>query len=106
MWLCICILSERLYEETIVSQQLIRKQFLVSSSNVSKIERLAQEKGTSATEIVRLAIDAFDPEEVSDMDSNELMELVADQLKEAIAATQKANKKVDQTLKTLKGKKH
>ncbi|ODS23742.1 hypothetical protein AB835_07100 [Candidatus Endobugula sertula] len=89
-----------------MSQQLIRKQFLVSSSNVNKIERLAEEKGTSATEIVRLAIDAFDPEGVYSVNSNDLMTLVADQLKEAISSTQRANKKVAQTLKSLEEKKH
>ncbi len=89
-----------------MSQHLVRKQFLVSSANVTKLERLAQEKGTSATEIVRLAIDAFDPEDVNAMASDELMDLVADQLKEAITATKKANRKVEKTLKSLAGKKH
>jgi uncharacterized protein (DUF1501 family) len=89
-----------------MSQQLVRKQFLVSSSHVTKLERLAQEKGTSATEIVRLAIDAFDPEEPDAMASDELMDLVSSQIKAAIKATKKANGKVAKTLKTLEAKKH
>ena len=89
-----------------MSQQLIRKQFLVSSSHVTKLERLAQEKGTSATEIVRLAIDAFDSEDVDVMASGELMDLVSGQIKAAIKATKKANTKVAKTLKALEAKKH
>ncbi len=85
-----------------MSQHLVRKQFLVSESNVSKLERLAQEKGTSATEIVRLAIDAFDPEDANSMASEELMELVSGQIKEALEATSQANAKVNQTIKTIK----
>lgn len=84
-----------------MSQHLVRKQFLVSESNVSKLERLAQEKGTSATEIVRLAIDAFDPEDADCMASEELMELVSEQLKSALEATRQANTKVNQTIKAI-----
>lgn len=90
-----------------MSSDLIRKQFLVSSSNVMKLERLAQVKGTSATEIVRLAIDSFELDDVSNhMASDDLMELVSKQLKEAILATQKANERVDQTLSKLEEKHH
>ena len=83
------------------SQQLVRKQFLVSTRNVAKLERLAQERGTSATDIVRLAIDAFNPEDPDNIAADDLMELVSTQLKEAIASTRKANRKVSKTLKQL-----
>lgn len=84
------------------NQELIRKQFLVSTANVVKLEKLAKERGTSATDIVRLAIDAFDPEGFDGMAPDELMNLVSTRLKEAISSTQKANKKVTQTLKKLR----
>ena len=47
---------------TVDTQSLIRKQYLVSQRNVSKLKRLAKRKGTSATAIVREAIEAYDPE--------------------------------------------
>ena len=84
-----------------VHENLIRKQFLVSRSQVTKIEALANAKGTSAAEIVRLAIDAFEPESANAVNTDDLMELVSAQLKEAIASTRQANKKVAQTLKSI-----
>jgi hypothetical protein len=82
-------------------ENLIRKQFLVSRSQVSKIEKLATAKGTSAAEIVRLAIDAFEPDAAQAVNTDDLMDLVSAQLKEAIASTRKANKKVAETLKSI-----
>ena len=46
---------------------LIRKQFLISESQIEKLDRLvkstkAQGKKTSAAEMVRNAIDAYDPD--------------------------------------------
>lgn len=74
---------------------LIRKQYLVSQKNVSKLERLAKHKKTSATAIVREAIDAYNPEG----DENELMLLVSTRLKEAIQETRATRKKLNKTLK-------
>ncbi len=80
---------------------LVRKQYLVSEENVKKVEKLASSKGTSATNIVRLAIDAYDPAGFDDLESPELIELVSSKLKESIAATKRANRKVAKTLKAL-----
>ncbi len=80
---------------------LVRKQYLVSEENVKKVEKLASSKGTSATNIVRLAIDAYDPAGFDDLESPELIELVSSKLKESIAATKRANRKVAKTLKML-----
>jgi predicted DNA-binding protein len=80
---------------------LIRKQYLISEDNIQKIERLASDRGTSAADIVRQAIDAYDPHGAEQMEAPELMELVSEKLKEAIAATKKANRKVTKTLKAL-----
>ncbi len=81
--------------------QLVRKQFLVSESNIEKLEQLSSTRGTSAAEIVRQAIDAYDPYAVETMEAPDLMELVANKLKEAIKSTRKANRKVSKTLKLL-----
>ncbi|SMF16828.1 hypothetical protein SAMN02745866_01095 [Alteromonadaceae bacterium Bs31] len=81
--------------------KLVRKQFLVSADNVTKIERLAEEHGTSATEIVRQAIDAFEHNSYDAMAPGELMDLVSSSLKEAIDSTIHANARVEQTLNKL-----
>ncbi len=83
---------------------LIRKQYLVSKRNVLKLERLAKNKGTSATAIVREAIDAYDPEGPTALGDNELMALVSTRLKEAIKDTQATRKKLNHSLKTLRMK--
>ncbi len=82
---------------------LVRKQYLVSERNIKKIKKLASSRGTSAAEIVRLAIDAYDPHGAVDMEAPELMQLVHEKLKEAIASTKKANRKVSNNLKSLNG---
>ncbi len=80
---------------------LMRKQYLVSKDNVNKIQQLANKKGTSAANIVRLAIDAYDPLGADDMESLDLMNLVSEKLKDAVSATKRANRKVARALKTL-----
>lgn len=84
-------------------EHLIRKQYLVTKSNVRKLEKFASKQGKSAAQIVREAIDAYDPLTTDSMDSSELMALVSTRLKEAITSTRKANKKVATTLKILEG---
>lgn len=80
---------------------LVRKQYLVSEDNVKKIEKLAGSRGTSAADIVRQAIEAYDPHGAGDMEAPDLMQLVHEKLKDAISATKKTNKKVAGVLKSL-----
>ena len=80
---------------------LIRKQFLVSSSQVEKLSALSTSEGKSEAEIVRLAIDAFEPKGADNMTAPELMALVSQRLKEAINSTKQANKVVSKTLENL-----
>jgi len=84
-------------------ENLVRKQYLVSPSNVRKLAQFASKQGKSAAQIVRDAIDAYDPQAMEAMDSPELIALVSTKLKEAIKSTQKANKKMAITLKKLEG---
>lgn len=86
----------------LAQKNLVRKQFLISESNIVKLNELATEKNTSAADVVRLAIDAYNPSE--DIEMPELMELVGMRLKEAIKSTKKANAKIVKTLKTLENK--
>ena len=89
--------------ETTRAEKLVRKQFLISPSQVEKLNRLARNEGTSVAEMVRLAIDSYNPDTAAivDLDAPELMELVSERLKEAITSTQKANRVVSNTLKKL-----
>ncbi len=80
---------------------LVRKQYLVSEENIEKVEKIASSQGTSAANIVRQAIDAYDPHGAGEMDAPDLMELVSEKLKEAVSATKKANRKVAKALKSL-----
>lgn len=87
--------------QTTQQANLIRKQYLISENNVQKLEYIAKAKGTSAAEIVRQAIDAFDPDSLNSVGENELMELVSVRLKEAIKDTQATRKRLNNTLLKL-----
>lgn len=80
---------------------LIRKQYLVSEDNIQKVEKIAGSQGTSAADIVRKAIDAYDPHGAGELEAPELMELVSEKLKQAISATKRTNRKVAKALKSL-----
>lgn len=80
---------------------LIRKQFFISESQTQKLDQIAKKQKKSAAEIVRLAIDAYDPDALNDMEESELMELVSIRLKETIADTQKTRKRLNKTLNKL-----
>ena len=85
------------------TEKLVRKQFLISPRQIKKLEGIARDEGTSVAEIVRVAIDNYNPDNApfAELDAPELMDLVSTRLKEAIASTQKANRKIDSTLKKL-----
>ena len=89
--------------QTAQTEKLVRKQFLISPGQVKKLNHLARDKGTSVAEMVRVAIDSYNPDTaaVADLDAPELIELVSERLKEAITSTRKANRTIDKTLKKL-----
>ncbi len=89
--------------QTTQAEKLVRKQFLISPSQIKKLNRLARDKGTSVAEMVRVAIDSYNPDKaaVADLDAPELIELVSERLKEAITSTKKANRTINRTLKKL-----
>jgi predicted DNA-binding protein len=67
----------------------------------SKLERLAKHKRTSATAIVREAINAYNPEGFDTLNNNVLMALVSARIKEAIQDIWTTRKKLNETLKEL-----
>jgi hypothetical protein len=83
------------------NDNLVRKQYLISSSQVKKIELLAKKQNKSAAEMVRNAIDAFNPDVSMDMNESELLDLVSARVKEAIADTRKTRSRLQTTLEML-----
>jgi predicted DNA-binding protein len=83
------------------SEKMVRKQFLMPPSTVRRLEQLAAKRGTSASEIVRQAINSYDINDAEAMASNELMELVSVRLKEAINSTRRAQRTVSRSLQAL-----
>ena len=85
------------------AEKLVRKQFLISPSQIEKLNRLARDEGTSVAQMVRQAIDTYNPDTaaISGLGASELMELTSERLKEAITSTQKANRVLSNTLKKL-----
>ena len=82
-------------------EKLVRKQFLIAPRQIKKLELLAKKRNTSAAAIVRNAIDAYDPDAPADVEGLELLELVSERVKEAVADTRKTRKRLDNTLKKM-----
>lgn len=83
------------------AENLVRKQYFISRKQIEKIERLAKKQKTSAAQLVRAAIDAYDPDIPMDMKETELLDLVSKRVKEAITDTQETRTRLGVTLKQL-----
>jgi hypothetical protein len=84
--------------------KLVRKQILIYPAQARKIELMAKRQKTSAAAMVRKAIDAFNPDAVSEMAETELLGLVRVRVKEAIRDTQKTRERLSAALDTLEAK--
>ena len=84
-----------------VAENLVRKQYFIAPHQVDKIKVLAEKQKTSAAEIVRMAIDAFDPDVATEMNESEFFDLVSARVKEAIADTVATRKRLNKTLAAL-----
>jgi hypothetical protein len=82
------------------TENLVRKQLMLSNTNIKKLEKIAKETKQSVASVVRTAIDSFNPDN-TEMETSELMELVSTRLKEAIADTANTRKRLDKTLTSL-----
>lgn len=89
------------------SETLVRKQFFISPANIEKLERLSSKlKGRSAAQIVRDAIDAYDPDgELAEGQEKELLAIAHEKVKEAITRTEQTIEKVDACLQQLSAEK-
>lgn len=86
------------------AENLVRKQYLIAPRQIDKIKVLAKRQKTSAAEVVRMAIDAFNPDVPAEMNESELFELVSTRVKEAIADTATTRKRLHKTLASLGNK--
>ena len=80
------------------AENLVRKQYLIAPHQVDKLKSLASKQKTSAAEIVRMAIDAFNPDVPADLSESELFDLVSARVKEAIEDTVTTRKRLRKTL--------
>jgi hypothetical protein len=83
------------------AENLVRKQYYIESRQVAKLENLAKQQKKSAAEVVRMAIDAFNPDVPADLNESELLELVSKRVKEAIKETKATRKCLQKTLSAL-----
>lgn len=90
--------------QTTHSDNLIRKQIMLSNENIEKLESIAKDKGLSVANVVRTAIDSFNPKEIDTGENSELMQLVSSRLKEAIEDTLETRKRLDKTLSSLESR--
>ena len=83
------------------AEKMLRKQFLITPATAKRLEEIAAKRGTSASEVVRQAINSFDANDSEAMESAELMDLVSVRLKEAIRSTRTARKVAAKALTSL-----
>ncbi len=87
------------------ADKLVRKQYLIAPRQIDKLKILAKKQNTSAAEVVRMAIDAFNPDVPTELNESELLDLVSARVKEAIADTQETRQRLKKTLAALEGDK-
>ncbi len=86
------------------AEKLVRKQFLIYPTQAKKIELIAKRQKISAAEMVRKAIDAFNPDATPDMADTDLLDLVRVRVKEAIKDTKKTRERLSAALNKLEAK--
>jgi hypothetical protein len=86
------------------AEKLVRRQFLIYPAQARKIELIAKRQKTSAAEMVRKAIDAYNPDALADMAETELLELVRVRVKEAILDTRKTRERLVAALNQLEAR--
>jgi len=74
---------------------LIRKQFMLAGSQVVKLDQIAAEQSASAGEIVRRAIDAYDPSRDWEKETEEILIALEKAVESAGAVVDAACHKID-----------
>jgi len=82
-------------------EKMVRKQFFLCPEQIKKLESIARKEGTSIADIVRTAIDEYNPDISTDIIDPKLLDLVSARVKEALADTKQIRQKLNNTLKAL-----
>ena len=82
-------------------EQLVRKQISLYPEQIKKLAGIARKEGTSIADIVRTAIDEYNPDISTDIIDPKLLDLVSARVKEALADTKQIRQKLNNTLKAL-----
>lgn len=84
-----------------IAEKLVRKQFLIHPRQLEKLKSLAKREKLSQADLVRRAIDAYDPDnQFSNLEGSELIDLALLKVKEALTDTQKTRKALNAALET------
>ena len=86
------------------AEKLMRRQILIYPRQIAKLEQLARQQNVSAAELVRKAIDAYNPGLLNGMEESELLDLVSVKVKEAIKDTRRTRVRLAKALDQLKAK--
>ena len=86
------------------SENLIRKQVMLSNNNIVKLEKLSNKDKSSLSQVVRNAIDNFEPDDITSSPGvDELLDLVSVKLKSAISDTKRTRQLLSKTLTKIEG---
>src|SRR5471032_3202844 len=96
---CVCVVAvyNRAMDRSV--DELVRQQYLVPRRSVAKLRQLSKSQKVSATEIVRRAIDAYDPKS-DDRSAQEAAAL--ELLAEVHGALRKAMRRIDTDMAALR----
>ena len=85
------------------TENLVRKQIMLSNKNIKKLKSISKERGVSMAEVVRLAVEDYNTskEEIGDQ---ELMLLVSERLRQAIKEIERVSRKVRKTVAELESR--
>lgn len=87
---------------TAKSENLVRKQIMLSNENLEKLTLIAKEKKTSVAHIVRNAVDSYEPDSIGDdSELDALVELLNLKLDDAIKDTVETREHLRETLNNL-----
>ena len=105
MRLCMCsIYPENPYEVQDMQPQLtglVRKQFLISPANETKLNSLAKLLDASASDVVRQAIEAFDPEAATPAEIEALIKFARQRVQQSSALMLEVEQRVTARLAAL-----
>jgi hypothetical protein len=85
------------------TEPLLRRQYLISSGQANKLDALSKHAHVSAAEVVRRAIDAYDPgaEQINAAELEIVVEKLGEALHAANIAVERATQQVNATVEAL-----